>query len=80
MINNQFFIVCPWCGNRWYQEEKEPRRCKVCKHYCWEGTPEMHMKFEDLTAWDKYEAGQDTIEEKTETAFDRLKKAFPDYF
>ncbi len=38
------------------------------------------MQFEDLTAWDKYEAGQDIVEEKTETAFDRLKKAFPDYF
>lgn len=49
-----FYYECPWCGNRWYQEEEEPRQCVVCKHYCWEGTHEEHMKFPDLEAWNKF--------------------------
>ena len=47
-------IKCPWCGNTWEQEDAEPERCKVCKHYCWEGTDETHKMFEDITAWEKY--------------------------
>ena len=71
---------CPWCGNTWVQEEKEPHRCKVCRHYLWEGTHEMHMLFEDITAWEKYSSSQEKEQESSETAFDRLKNAFPDYF
>ena len=48
------YIICPWCGNHWEQEEEEPRRCEVCKHYCWEGTHEEHMKFADLEAWKEF--------------------------
>ena len=50
-----FYYECPWCGNRWYQEAEEPKRCEVCKHYLWEGTHEMHMQFEDITAWEEYQ-------------------------
>ena len=71
---------CPWCGNTWEQEEKEPHKCKVCRHYLWEGTHEMHMQFEDITAWEKYDSSQEKEQEPLETAFDRLKKVFPDYF
>lgn len=46
---------CPWCGNTWEQEEQEPHRCKVCNHYPWEGTQEMHMQFQDITAWEEYQ-------------------------
>jgi len=53
-------VKCPWCGNCWHQEEQEPKRCKVCKHYCWEGTHEAHIQFEDITAWKEYEAQNDS--------------------
>ena len=46
---------CPWCGNTWKQEEREPHKCEVCRHYPWEGTHEMHMQFEDITAWEEYQ-------------------------
>lgn len=55
MTHNTFYYECPWCGNRWEQEEKEPRRCEVCKHYIWEGTHEEHMKFPDLEAWKEFQ-------------------------
>ena len=75
-----FYYECPWCGNRWYQEAEEPKRCEVCKHYLWEGTHEMHMQFEDITAWEKYNSSQEKEEPPQETAFNRLKRVFPDYF
>ena len=40
----------------------------------------MHMQFEDITAWEQYDPTQEQEEQQKETAFDRLKKAFPDYF
>ena len=48
MTHNIFYYECPWCGNRWYQEELEPRKCEVCNHFIWEGTEEEHLKFPDL--------------------------------
>ena len=74
------FFSCPWCGNTWEQEEREPHKCKVCRHYLWEGTHEIHMQFEDITAWEKYNSLQEKEEIPQETAFDRLKRVFPDYF
>ena len=71
---------CPWCGNTWRQEDKDPKKCKVCKHYPWEGTHEKYMQFEDITAWEKYNSLQEKEETPQETAFDRLKRVFPDYF
>ena len=64
------YILCPWCGNRWEQEEEEPKKCEVCKHYCWEGTHETHMMFPDLEVWKDfkeqidwdYRAHEDIIE------------------
>ena len=48
------FFNCPWCGNTWEQEEEEPHKCEVCKHYLWEGTPDEYMKFPDLEVWNKF--------------------------
>lgn len=50
-MSSKFYIICPWRGNRWEQEEEEPRRCEVCQRYMWEGTHEEHMKFPDLEIW-----------------------------
>ena len=54
MTSNLLYVECFWCGNRWYQEQEEPKICEVCQHYPWEGTQEEHIKFADLEAWAKF--------------------------
>lgn len=66
MTHNKFYYECPWCGNRWYQEELEPRKCEVCNHFIWEGTEEEHLKFPDLEAWRMFTEAQKEYKEDRE--------------
>ena len=61
---------CPWCGNTWEQEEREPHKCKVCRHYPWEGTHEEHMKFPDLEAWKEFQEQLDWDYKAHENPYD----------